>query len=430
MRILLISADFPPVQSGEATHCFHMARHLSCAGLDVHVLTSRIPGIDHNHQFTVHPLMRSWSWFEYRRCVSFVRRCSPNGVLLIFLGAMYRHHPMITYTLTVLRSVLPSARCVTQFENLGMDTWAAPVWTRLMRRLMSWWVGASGTDYQYGTLLRDSHALIFLSDAHRAEMAALFPPVDEKSHLIPPPPTINVCHETAEFRDTMRAGLNVGADDFLLLFFGYVYREKGIDVVLRALERLTSRGRRVRLAVVGGPMGRGASSPEAAKSRQFYEEMKELANRLAIDDRVNWVGSVAGDGVEVSKYFFAADACVLPFDSGVHLNNSSFSVAVAHGLPIISTRASVVDPAFVDGENVLLCPPKNPAAMADAIGRLMDDAELRDRLAAGARRLAREWFSWERVVEKTLAAIGAGVGEQGMRPIPSDPDRYCPNGKH
>jgi glycosyltransferase involved in cell wall biosynthesis len=91
-------------------------------------------------------------------------------------------------------------------------------------------------------------------------------------------------------------------------------------------------------------------------------------------------------------------------DVGVQLNNSSVAAAAAHGLPIVATRGSRLEAAFVDRENILLCPPKDPERMSAAIEALVDDPALRERLSAGSRRLAEEWFSWPRAIDRILKA--------------------------
>ena len=74
--------------------------------------------------------------------------------------------------------------------------------------------------------------------------------------------------------------------------------------------------------------------------------------------------------------------------------------ALAHGLPIVSTRPRVDLPELRYGENILLAPPDAPIALAEAIARLAADAELRRSLGEGAAKLAQD-FTWERIAEKT-----------------------------
>ena len=113
---------------------------------------------------------------------------------------------------------------------------------------------------------------------------------------------------------------------------------------------------------------------------------------------------------EASVYLYALDACVLLFDQGVTLWRSSFSAACAHGLPIITTRGKNLESAFVNYDNVLLCPPKNPAALADAIESLIAHPELRAQLHKGSLELSRQWFSWDTCYRKLIAAFQPAPG--------------------
>jgi glycosyltransferase involved in cell wall biosynthesis len=134
----------------------------------------------------------------------------------------------------------------------------------------------------------------------------------------------------------------------------------------------------------------------------YLPELRQLTRSLGLDGNVIWSGYYPTDSDLASVYLKAADACVLPFDDGVMLNRSSFAGAVAHGLPTITTRGEILENPFKDGENVLLCKPMDPASLAAAIERLMNDRDLRMRLSSGAMSLAREWFSWERAIDRTL----------------------------
>ena len=68
-------------------------------------------------------------------------------------------------------------------------------------------------------------------------------------------------------------------------------------------------------------------------------------------------------------------------------------------------RGSRLEAAFVDRENILLCPPKDPELMAAAIEALLDDPALRERLSEGSRRLAEEWFSWPRAIDRIMETV-------------------------
>jgi len=205
-------------------------------------------------------------------------------------------------------------------------------------------------------------------------------------------------------RERGRAQLGVRGDEFLLAFFGYVDQTKGIETLFKAVQLVSASIHNVRLVMIGG--GRGSaqvlSSQRARITVSYEEKMLRYSEQLGIADKVMWLSGYDWDSDEASLYLLAADACVLPFDQGVTLNRSSFAAAVAHGLPIITTEGERLESPFKHQENVFLCPPKDPQALAVAIDVLMRDHALQQRLRKGSAQLASQWFSWERAVERTI----------------------------
>jgi glycosyltransferase involved in cell wall biosynthesis len=346
--------------------------------------------------------MRDWSWSDLPRLGRFLKRCAPDAILLIYIGWIYNYHPMITFAPTVAKALLPGVPFVTQFENASgaLPERMSPL-ARVIRKGVAGWAGRRNVDYYFGTLLRDSDRIIVLSDLHRAQLSEFLAGVNEKSVLIPPPPILYVAPEdNGAARRRGRERLGVKSEEFLIVYLGYIYPGKGIETLLHAFHMVTCRRGDVRLVLVGGVI-----SMEDPEHPFYAQEVQELPRQLGIEDRVTWTGEYAWDSEEASVYLRAADACVLPFDRGVYLNNSSFAAAAAHGLPIITTQGKKSEPVFIHQGNVWLCPPKNPEEMAGAIETLMKDPALRARLGAGARALARDWFSWEKAIERTIATF-------------------------
>lgn len=78
--------------------------------------------------------------------------------------------------------------------------------------------------------------------------------------------------------------------------------------------------------------------------------------------------------------------------------------AMAAGCATVASTVGGIPEVLVDGENGLLVPPGDAAALAAALARLLDDAGLRERLGDSARRTVEQQYSPEAVCGR-LAAI-------------------------
>ena len=106
MKVLLISA-FPPDPAPEANHALHLSEQLAKSGLAVHVLCKNGSIAATHPNIVVHPVMKDWSWSDAPRLLTCLRECQPDVVLLLYIGWVFNHEPMITYLPTDCKRVLP-----------------------------------------------------------------------------------------------------------------------------------------------------------------------------------------------------------------------------------------------------------------------------------------------------------------------------------
>ena len=76
-------------------------------------------------------------------------------------------------------------------------------------------------------------------------------------------------------------------------------------------------------------------------------------------------------------------------------------------MPVVATPVGGIRETVINGETGLLVPTGDPAALAGAIRRLLDEPDLARRLAGEARRRVRERYSEQRMVELTLGLYEA-----------------------
>ncbi|WP_329563767.1 glycosyltransferase family 4 protein [Kitasatospora sp. NBC_01266] len=116
----------------------------------------------------------------------------------------------------------------------------------------------------------------------------------------------------------------------------------------------------------------------------------------------------------VDLYRSAEVACVPSLYEGFSLPAAE---AMATGTPLVATTGGAIpEVAGPDGQTCLAVPPGDAGALAGALGRLLDDAELRARLGAAGRERVLAHFTWERAAELTVeryrAAVASGVGQR------------------
>lgn len=139
------------------------------------------------------------------------------------------------------------------------------------------------------------------------------------------------------------------------------------------------------------------------------KELRALVDRLGLARRVRFIPTVALD--ELPAYTASADIGVQPIENTClnHFSTDSnklFEYVIA-GLPIVASRLPEIARVVNQHDLGLLVPPGDTRALAKAIGRLVDNPDLRERFRDQARR-ASHTLHWE-AQEAALVALYAGV---------------------
>jgi len=173
-----------------------------------------------------------------------------------------------------------------------------------------------------------------------------------------------------------------------LLCVAAVVPRKGHAVLIDALSGLADRD--WSLTCIGS-LDR---SPQTVAALRHRIAVLGLAHRVTIHDAV--------DRATLDACYARADVFVLPT---VHEGyGMALAEALARGLPVVSTRAGAV-PETVPSDAGLLVPPADPAALREAVARVLDDAALRARLAEGARRARARLPDWDAACARLAAVL-------------------------
>lgn len=396
MKILVICSHYPPMASPEGKHALMLCENLAERGAEVHLLTSVLGGeVRPSAGFTLHPKIQFWSWRGAQQLRRATKRIQPDAIVLIYVSWIYGDHPMITFAPLFLRTVAPRAAFLTLFENTVGSPSLKTFPQKVRWQLAAFVLGGRKLPLQHGALLEKSDAIVTLTTHHLDQLAVACPSLRSRAAVIPAPALLRVRPDHGgEVRTEGRARLGLARDDpaFVLIFFGYIYPGKGVETLLEAISLSQQQGSRPLRLIVAGKVG-----PE------LKETLEKLEAHLGLADRVTWLGHTEDE--VISAYLRASDAAVLPFDEGIRLNNSSFAVCAMHGLPIITTRGKNLEAPFLDRKNVLLCAPKDAAALARAIDEVVASTELRRELGLGSQEMARSIFAWDAIISTLLSFV-------------------------
>jgi phosphatidylinositol alpha-mannosyltransferase len=161
-----------------------------------------------------------------------------------------------------------------------------------------------------------------------------------------------------------------------ILFVGRLEKRKGLRYLLEAYSKLKWELPDIRLIVVG------PGNPD--------KESYRILSSHALRD-VEFVGRVSYD--ELPRYYATADIFCSPA-TGAESFGIVLLEAMSAGKPVVASDIEGFRGILTDGEQGLLVPKKDPDALANALGRLARDPELRSKLGGQGSRSA-EGYRWE-----------------------------------
>jgi D-inositol-3-phosphate glycosyltransferase len=245
----------------------------------------------------------------------------------------------------------------------------------------------------------EARELVDLYDADPDRVAVVEPGVDLDRFCPPATGSESLARQAARRR------FGLPPDAYVVAFVGRIQPLKAPDVLLRAAAELRARdpetGRKLVVAICGGPSGSGLERPTA---------LIELAAALGIADAVRFLPPQAGDAL--ADLYRAADLVAVPS------HNESFGLvaleAQACGTPVVAAAVGGLVTAVRDDVSGVLVDGHDPTDWARVIGRLLGAPGERARLSAGAVSHAMN-FSWNRTACGVLAVYREAVEEYRER---------------
>jgi len=194
-----------------------------------------------------------------------------------------------------------------------------------------------------------------------------------------------------------------------LLCVATVNRGKGHAILFRALEALSRSARGGELATsMPVPDWRLTCAGSLTRDPETVRHLRAGLQAGHLEDRITLTGEVGRS--ELETLFDAADCFVLPTLHETY--GMAVAEALARGLPVVSTRTGAI-PDLVGDEAGLLVAPGDEQAFTAALGRVLSDSDLRQRLAGGARRARSRLRTWNDAVAAMIRALTALSSDDG-----------------
>jgi glycosyltransferase involved in cell wall biosynthesis len=163
----------------------------------------------------------------------------------------------------------------------------------------------------------------------------------------------------------------------MILGVGNLREYKGFNVFIDAIAQLRKSYPDICGVIVGGG--------------QDESILKNQIQQLGLDGVVELVG--AKPAKEVMEYMAACKIFCLPsWSEGFGI---VYLEAMAHGKPVIAVNGQGITNVILDNNAGILVPPKDPAAVVNAISKLIDDREFAEDMGRRSAKLIQDKFSWQ-----------------------------------
>jgi glycogen(starch) synthase len=395
VRVLMVSWEYPPVViGGLGRHVHALAAELVAAGHDVVVLSRRPAGTDAETHPTVDEVVdgvrvlrvaEDPAHLEFERDMVAWTLAMGHAMLRAALTRLGNWRPDVVHA----HDWLVAHPSIALADVLGVPLVATIHATEAGR--YSGWLSASLSRQVHSTewwLANRADTVITCSAAMRDEVSELF-------ELDPEP--IAVLHNGIAPRGWRAGPARVAAarqryaprGEPLLLYFGRLEYEKGVQDLIAALPRIRRAHPGTRVLVAG--TGTAA------------DMLVETARTHRVRRSVTFLGHLSD--ADLTALLAAADAVVLPS------RYEPFGIvaleAAAAGTALVASTAGGLGEVVVDGETGLSFAPGDVAGLAEAVGAVLADPVAAARRARAARARLGSDFDWARIAAGTAAVYAA-----------------------
>jgi glycosyltransferase involved in cell wall biosynthesis len=186
-----------------------------------------------------------------------------------------------------------------------------------------------------------------------------------------------------------RSTLNLNEHQQVILYFGFIRKNKGIDILLKAFDRVAETVPNSVLVVAG-----------SAIQGESFHEYRQIINRMKHKSRVRCFVKYV-ETKDLPTYFTPAEIVVLPYvefcsQSGV------LHLAQGFGKAVICTNVGGMPEVVENHKTGLIVPPGSVERLAEAMIYVLEHKEVREQMGQRAKETALKRFSWDEIAKATI----------------------------
>ena len=382
MRVGLFTNNYLPFCGGVTVSVETLRHGLEARGHEAWVLAPRFPGaVDTSPRTLRYPSIPAATYPEFPLAIPYSRALARQIHALDF-DVFHAHHPFLLGP-AARRLARRQGRPLVFTYHTRYDKYAHYV--PLRRSFVE--AAARGLSTRFAAR---ADAIIAPSAVLREELRAR----GVETPIAVVPTGVDLARFSPGDRTAARRARGLDEGALLVLYVGRLDREKSVDRVLAAFERVAGTVARARLVLVGqGTQG---------------EELRRMAASLNAGGRVTFAGVCPH--ADLPDYYRAADLFL--FASETETQGLVLAEAAACGLPAVAVDAPGCAEVVHDGDTGVLTK-GDPEALADAaIGLLIDPAR-RATMALRARQLAEREFGVTLQIDRTLDVYAGALARRG-----------------
>ena len=182
-----------------------------------------------------------------------------------------------------------------------------------------------------------------------------------------------------------REKLGLGLADKVVLFFGAIRPNKGLETLLLAISLLKEKISNIKLFIAGEPC-------------EDFNRYRQIMNHEKLDKIViTKLEYIKND--EVAMYFSAADLVALPYHEVT--GSGVLHIAYAFGKPVVATNLEGFKESVVNGKNGYLVPDNDPFSLAKSIEEILQNSNKRKQMGHFSQHLSQSVYSWPNIAKAT-----------------------------